>query len=558
MTDRNSDGFVEGAEAHSVCLRSNLPEEVLRVAWECADADRDGRLTFHEFVVLMHIVSCRVEGLDLPQGGRGTALGVPTELREALTRLVESPKELHAGRSRSASSQGSACTSGANSPYTSRPSSPVRSTPKPHIPVAETVKGSRDTLQRSESEWRHGRDDGNTMSRQQLSQQQSMAKPVMCSFSIPSRKDLNIRVPEDDMTGSASASGGSSTGQSSPRFGSHRQRKEVTEALPQPSLPEVRRHLVAILDADRMLSRHLRLEADNLERKVQQIRETCNKVEPEARCGRDDGKRLADLERNLERQLADARRRLLQLREECCHMGDCRMHRHERTHYEETLEYLRQTLWEEERMLEDLRSSNIHLEKSCRDLQDDMGDFQKQRKEILEQSSAESDLLRAETQQTTDGAASARGVVDMDHVSVAGGEVATVTQAAPAWVAPASQTPQPPATPALSEHLPSWASSLVGGFPVGGVGASVNGCANSNSASTGVATAISPHSSPCIGGSLVVAADQAASGSRAASFPGSATPSAHGDVVEQPFPHLGASNRGQSALVNDSRMREGV
>eukprot|EP00392_Amoebophrya_sp_AT5.2_P012571 g12678.t1 len=56
-TDENGDGFVEGDEAKLLMQRSRLPNEFLALCWQLADEDNDGRLSFPEFLIAMHLIT---------------------------------------------------------------------------------------------------------------------------------------------------------------------------------------------------------------------------------------------------------------------------------------------------------------------------------------------------------------------------------------------------------------------------------------------------------------------------------------------------------------------
>eukprot|EP00928_Gymnodinium_smaydae_P045751 TRINITY_DN30459_c0_g2_i1.p1 TRINITY_DN30459_c0_g2~~TRINITY_DN30459_c0_g2_i1.p1 ORF type:complete len:773 (+),score=187.41 TRINITY_DN30459_c0_g2_i1:135-2321(+) len=108
--DTNRDGFVDGLQAKELLERSRLDLNALKVAWEHADADRDGRLNFYEFVVLVHLVSCVLRGLPLPplRSPTGEVGQLPPELTASLADLpapevLAAEREASRSRSRSAS-----------------------------------------------------------------------------------------------------------------------------------------------------------------------------------------------------------------------------------------------------------------------------------------------------------------------------------------------------------------------------------------------------------------------------------------------------------------------
>eukprot|EP00927_Polykrikos_kofoidii_P017222 TRINITY_DN1781_c0_g1_i2.p1 TRINITY_DN1781_c0_g1~~TRINITY_DN1781_c0_g1_i2.p1 ORF type:complete len:972 (+),score=146.35 TRINITY_DN1781_c0_g1_i2:205-2916(+) len=82
-TDGDNDGFVEGWEAKQLLERSKLDVETLKLTWEHADQNHDGKLDFREFVVLVHMVACVMKGLPLPDPREG----LPPELANTLSSL---------------------------------------------------------------------------------------------------------------------------------------------------------------------------------------------------------------------------------------------------------------------------------------------------------------------------------------------------------------------------------------------------------------------------------------------------------------------------------------
>jgi len=97
-TDWNGDGFVEAAEASALLERSGLDQQTLALCWEHSDRDRDGKLTFLEFVCLVHMVTSALRGAKLPSNQEP----LPQELVDALGRM-EPVEVLVAERERSRS-----------------------------------------------------------------------------------------------------------------------------------------------------------------------------------------------------------------------------------------------------------------------------------------------------------------------------------------------------------------------------------------------------------------------------------------------------------------------
>lgn len=119
-TDGDNDGFVEGWEAKTLLERSKMDVETLKLTWEHADQNHDGKLDFREFVILVHMVACVIKGLPLPDPREG----LPPELANALLSL-EPPDVLIAQREASRSRSASPAHSGHASPaFLSTPAVP--------------------------------------------------------------------------------------------------------------------------------------------------------------------------------------------------------------------------------------------------------------------------------------------------------------------------------------------------------------------------------------------------------------------------------------------------
>eukprot|EP00929_Paragymnodinium_shiwhaense_P034785 TRINITY_DN18883_c0_g1_i2.p1 TRINITY_DN18883_c0_g1~~TRINITY_DN18883_c0_g1_i2.p1 ORF type:complete len:371 (-),score=85.88 TRINITY_DN18883_c0_g1_i2:49-1161(-) len=198
------------------------------------------------------------------------------------------------------------------------------------------------------------------------------------------------RRPEADYA----PSDGSSAGLSSPRFGSERAPATLVRSS-EPDLDMVRKHLQAILEADRVLSQQLRREADSLAAKTQDTKDACSKLEVDIRRReQDEVRRLEEMHLTFDKQLTYAKQRLATLREERRRATDGRRLLHRDSEYiEGELSFLRQLLADEERMLVDLHRSNSLLEQSCEDLQHDSKQLEKQKGELLEELAAEAERL---------------------------------------------------------------------------------------------------------------------------------------------------------------------
>ena len=64
--DMNGSGFISGAQARPVLSSSGLPNSDLRKIWDLADAEKDGMLDRHEYVVCQFLIQHRLAGRELP------------------------------------------------------------------------------------------------------------------------------------------------------------------------------------------------------------------------------------------------------------------------------------------------------------------------------------------------------------------------------------------------------------------------------------------------------------------------------------------------------------
>lgn len=60
-------GILSGTQAKNFFLDSRLEEDDLAHVWRLSDADHDGNLTEQEFMVAMHLITLRLNGLELPE-----------------------------------------------------------------------------------------------------------------------------------------------------------------------------------------------------------------------------------------------------------------------------------------------------------------------------------------------------------------------------------------------------------------------------------------------------------------------------------------------------------
>mmetsp|Transcript_45447 Transcript_45447/g.98126 ORF Transcript_45447/g.98126 Transcript_45447/m.98126 type:complete len:425 (+) Transcript_45447:80-1354(+) len=330
-TDTDGDGYIQGEEARLLGSLSNLQSSQLAVAWNLADQDSDGRLTFGEFVVFVHLITCCTRGLAIPD----PADGRPQELQATLASL-DTPANLHSQRSRSPSPAGSSAlaSSRATSPgfvHTEKVADPWEQTSQqteasrlkvrpPHAPAA--IDTSEDALN---SESHHG-------------------------------------VPPEPM--------------SSPCFGGdNAENGSSAEA----DIEMIRNHLQGTVQADRVLTQRLQSNCKDLQAQLGTEEAAQAHIKTQAARAADDDRRLRDMAAELERQVTDARERLRQAHEDRRHLHSGQW---AKQRSKDTSSFLHEQLEEEGRLLEEMQHSNKLLQESCRSLEQELKDFSAARVEV--------------------------------------------------------------------------------------------------------------------------------------------------------------------------------
>ncbi|XP_028409524.1 intersectin-1-like isoform X2 [Dendronephthya gigantea] len=59
-------GRITGEQAKKFFLSSNLPPATLGQIWNLSDLDKDGQMTQQEFSIAMHLIQCKLKGINLP------------------------------------------------------------------------------------------------------------------------------------------------------------------------------------------------------------------------------------------------------------------------------------------------------------------------------------------------------------------------------------------------------------------------------------------------------------------------------------------------------------
>lgn len=341
-TDSDGDGYVDAHEARVLCERSGLAEEVLAGAWHLADRDCDGRLSFLEFAALIHLVTCQLGGLTMPPPHEG----IPDDLSAVLGNLRETPQRLAAARSRSNSSCSEA---------SSRSASPAPA-PVPHVPstLPPTPLGPEVPLEL------HSREDtfAATPSRPSIDTSTQGLEPQQDSALLPP----------------------------SPRFGTERLRD------PKQDHETVKRHLQAALEADRAIAKHLRDEADLLEKQLREARSELAMLLPKAARDQQEEEGLRLLSQRLLRQLEEAKADLGEFKKERAALG--KELRSGRLGLE--LGLLRQACDDEAHLVEETKRATRLLVDSCAGLAEDITTLQALHQELSSRVQVEVELLQGE------------------------------------------------------------------------------------------------------------------------------------------------------------------
>lgn len=400
QTDKNGDGFVEAFEARGVCERSGLDDGVLALAWNHADRDRDGRLTFQEFVCLMHIVSCRLRGAEVPS----IEHGLPDSFLASIGAVHESARTL--------ASQGKG---GSRSPSSASRSS--RS-------VSPSPPARTDDVQVSRS---------------------------MPAFSLESpsraaqRRQKQLESPQFG-SGSSPWTTASSHSGAAPRFGDERSPRDL-----EADIEAVSNHFRGVLRADRLVSQQLRSEGDSLEAEVRRVTDEGRELKQLARRERDEGQQMQDVQHQFERQLHEAKQRLASLQEERRELSAAALLRRDREPFAEGLSLLVQAADDEGQILEELQRTNTYLGDAQRAMQEETERLEATLRRISEDVSLETTVLRREEQVTAD-------IRQLWEQSGRHTLSRTAVSAAP-WQRPAGWAPASEVGSIFSEPS-SWAPSL--------------------------------------------------------------------------------------------------
>jgi hypothetical protein len=156
-----------------------------------------------------------------------------------------------------------------------------------------------------------------------------------------------------------------------------------------------------MVEADRILLRNVQREADELEDDLRRIQDLGSQLQADLRRDREESSTRVEVQRQLERQVAQAKSHLSDLRERRASMNvDSVTMGGDRAHFSKELDFLRDSLEEETSMLEKLKSANEYLERSHKAHTDHAHQLENQRKEVLEMLETENRLVQRDERQT--------------------------------------------------------------------------------------------------------------------------------------------------------------
>jgi hypothetical protein len=196
---------------------------------------------------------------------------------------------------------------------------------------------------------------------------------------------------------------------SSPRFGDFNSRvgdKDAFQFQPHADVAALKIQFGGMLEADRILLRNVRRDVEELEDELCRIQDLGMQLKHNMCRDREENSTRAEVQKQLERQVSQAKGRLLELRENRVSMNiNSTSASRDREHFSQDVSFLRNSLEEESAMLEKLKSANDYLERSHKAHSDHARQLGEQRKDVLELLETESRLLERDERQTDEARA---------------------------------------------------------------------------------------------------------------------------------------------------------
>lgn len=379
--DSQRSGYVQGSDARDLLLRSGLSRDELAEVWRLSDVDTDGRLTFREFIVAMHLVTIN------KKRGRPIPHRLPNELLKVLdpTNTVENPEVIM-----------------------QQPRPPGRSaSPLPQIPrrvnYAPDVDVSR-SRSHSNKPPRRGRSRDSPDRTMEQSQPRTVEKvtwdqPRQFSEAearqrgrsptprteLPDRTELPHRTVVPHRTELPPRT-------ELPSFGTESRRNEHTTQ--RDNVRDVER-LDGIIEADRRLNRYLMREVDGMHENVKTMKDIFINLERETRREAQDRDRLKQQQDELLRQMALSKKRLDNAKEDRHRLSLQTIGmRRDRDHYAEEASFLERALEAATRDISLFEESEAQVDKAFHSCDTQIQELERKRKDVETELKAEKDRMR--------------------------------------------------------------------------------------------------------------------------------------------------------------------
>jgi len=380
-----------------------LPGDVLAQIWDVSDADRDGMLSWPEFVVAMHMIRRARAGQQIQQQ-------IPVDLRNLVSGL--GPAEQYAAQA--SRSPRRMDMSSASSLFDANSAPPSRSGSRPldiaDLPEPPASSWGTDLGPSASSPPGHSSDKmpawdapGSTADANDVFSAAFAEPPDAGRSSKSSRKKGSKSDPpqltafdtQDSISPTSRGGGGLS-----PDFGARQKLGGGSSLLAgigaADSAPPVE-HLEALIEAEKRLVQMLRADTDELDHELARLDESCRREEKEVAGERGEHDRIGQERLHLEQQLEASRRQLRELKGE--HEGlhlESILLRRDRGHYGNEVAFLQRLFDEGTLDASALQQSIEYLEQSNQSLSAHTQSLEEARREILAQVRLEKELLRKE------------------------------------------------------------------------------------------------------------------------------------------------------------------
>mmetsp|Transcript_4691 Transcript_4691/g.8411 ORF Transcript_4691/g.8411 Transcript_4691/m.8411 type:complete len:317 (-) Transcript_4691:17-967(-) len=178
------------------------------------------------------------------------------------------------------------------------------------------------------------------------------------------------------------------------------ERPKMPKQDDQQTMQELSRRFEKVLLADREICQQISDEMSLLEQELAQIQESAHQVEHQSVEDVEAKERLAGEANQLELQVADAQRRLLELRDDCRALNmESLSLRRDRNHLMEELTFLQRSLDDETQTLQSLEHMNSTLQAFQNDLESNAEILLHQRQQLTSQVNKERDLSKQDARQ---------------------------------------------------------------------------------------------------------------------------------------------------------------